>query len=256
MTDDLTTALRRGRRARRRRAAADADAPGRRTGRHARRRRRRLARQPDRHGSRSRPRRKGLVRIGFRDEYVYDELAERLSPRVVEAPARLDSVRRQLDEYFEQRRKRVPDHARLLAHQRRLPPPGARGRPPDPAGRDRDLRRPRRRGRQPARGACRRHRDGDEPDPDRRALPSRRPVDAAGSATTAVASRSRRCSWTSRVTARPWRDGTQAVADRAARRGRPSAPSRTLGRARAGSGHSGDGAGDEEVAVAHRFDGE
>jgi methylated-DNA-[protein]-cysteine S-methyltransferase len=49
---------------------------------------------------------KGLVRIGFRDEYLYDELAEQLSPRVVDAPKRLDSVRRQLDEYFEQRRKR------------------------------------------------------------------------------------------------------------------------------------------------------
>ena len=49
---------------------------------------------------------KGLVRIGFRDEYLYDELAERISPRVVDAPGRLDSVRRQLDEYFGRRRKR------------------------------------------------------------------------------------------------------------------------------------------------------
>ncbi len=49
---------------------------------------------------------KGLVRIGFRDENIYDELAARLSQRVVEAPARLDSVRRELDEYFEQRRSR------------------------------------------------------------------------------------------------------------------------------------------------------
>ena len=48
---------------------------------------------------------KGLVRIGFHDEYVYDDLAERLSPRVVESPARLDTVRRQLDEYFDQRRR-------------------------------------------------------------------------------------------------------------------------------------------------------
>jgi methylated-DNA-[protein]-cysteine S-methyltransferase len=47
----------------------------------------------------------GLVRIGFHDEYIADDLAERLSPRVVEAPKRLDTVRRQLDEYFDGRRR-------------------------------------------------------------------------------------------------------------------------------------------------------
>jgi methylated-DNA-[protein]-cysteine S-methyltransferase len=43
----------------------------------------------------------GLVRIAFgHDDDVLEELAERVSPRVLEAPARLDGVRRQLDEYF------------------------------------------------------------------------------------------------------------------------------------------------------------
>jgi methylated-DNA-[protein]-cysteine S-methyltransferase len=53
---------------------------------------------------------KGLVLIGFlhsgtEEEYLGD-LAARVSPRVLEAPARLDDVRRQLDEYFEGRRRR------------------------------------------------------------------------------------------------------------------------------------------------------
>lgn len=50
----------------------------------------------------------GLVRVAFaresRDE-VLQELADRVSPRVLEAPARLDPVRRQLDEYFSGRRE-------------------------------------------------------------------------------------------------------------------------------------------------------
>jgi methylated-DNA-[protein]-cysteine S-methyltransferase len=47
---------------------------------------------------------RGLVRLGFATEDhdgVLDELATRISPRVLEAPARLDEVRRELDEYFE-----------------------------------------------------------------------------------------------------------------------------------------------------------
>jgi methylated-DNA-[protein]-cysteine S-methyltransferase len=49
---------------------------------------------------------RGLVRLAFDPARVLDELAGRISPRVVEAPARLDSVRRQLDEYFAARRRR------------------------------------------------------------------------------------------------------------------------------------------------------
>jgi methylated-DNA-[protein]-cysteine S-methyltransferase len=47
---------------------------------------------------------KGLVRVGLpnqdQDELLVD-LAERVSPRVLEAPAELDPVRRELDLYFE-----------------------------------------------------------------------------------------------------------------------------------------------------------
>jgi len=48
---------------------------------------------------------KGLARLAFRDfngglEAVLEGLAARLSGRVVEAPARLDAVRRELEEYF------------------------------------------------------------------------------------------------------------------------------------------------------------
>src|SRR5919197_417479 len=53
--------------------------------------------------------RRGLVRVGFprevRDD-VLEELAMLLSPRVLEAPAELDEIRRALEEYFEGRRRR------------------------------------------------------------------------------------------------------------------------------------------------------
>ena len=53
---------------------------------------------------------KGLVRVSYSDfrgeDEVLEELARRVSPRVLEAPARLDGVRRELDEYFEGRRRR------------------------------------------------------------------------------------------------------------------------------------------------------
>jgi methylated-DNA-[protein]-cysteine S-methyltransferase len=45
----------------------------------------------------------GLVRLAFEredDDEVLGQLAERVSPRVLEAPGRLDEVRRELDEYF------------------------------------------------------------------------------------------------------------------------------------------------------------
>jgi len=51
---------------------------------------------------------RGLVRLaytGSRDEgEVVEDLAGKLSPRILEAPERLDDVRRELDEYFEGRR--------------------------------------------------------------------------------------------------------------------------------------------------------
>ncbi|MEA2280776.1 MAG: methylated-DNA-[protein]-cysteine S-methyltransferase [Solirubrobacteraceae bacterium] len=45
----------------------------------------------------------GVVRVAFAREdegAVLEELAQRISPRLLEAPARLDAARRQLDEYF------------------------------------------------------------------------------------------------------------------------------------------------------------
>ncbi len=61
---------------------------------------------------------RGLVRIGFLgaedderepsfdEDAMLEELAGRLSPRVLESPQRLDRERRQLDEYFAGRRRR------------------------------------------------------------------------------------------------------------------------------------------------------
>jgi methylated-DNA-[protein]-cysteine S-methyltransferase len=50
---------------------------------------------------------KGLVRLAYpeeeRDEAL-EELAAKVSPRLLQAPERLDEVRRQLDDYFEGRR--------------------------------------------------------------------------------------------------------------------------------------------------------
>jgi methylated-DNA-[protein]-cysteine S-methyltransferase len=47
---------------------------------------------------------RGLVRVGYLDahdaEQVLDELARRVSPRVLMAPRRLDEDRRQLEQYF------------------------------------------------------------------------------------------------------------------------------------------------------------
>jgi methylated-DNA-[protein]-cysteine S-methyltransferase len=50
---------------------------------------------------------RGLVRVSFPsepEEAVVENLADRLSPRVLEAPSRLDEIRRELDEYFQGRR--------------------------------------------------------------------------------------------------------------------------------------------------------
>lgn len=52
---------------------------------------------------------RGLVRVAFPEEgeeAFLEELASRISPRVLEAPSRLEDVRRELDEYFEGRRRR------------------------------------------------------------------------------------------------------------------------------------------------------
>ena len=50
---------------------------------------------------------RGLVRLAFSredEDAVLDDLSRRVSPRVLHAPARLDPVRRELDEYFDGKR--------------------------------------------------------------------------------------------------------------------------------------------------------
>ena len=52
---------------------------------------------------------RGLVTVAYEDgslESILDKLAARTSPRLLELPARLDGPRRELDEYFEGRRRR------------------------------------------------------------------------------------------------------------------------------------------------------
>jgi methylated-DNA-[protein]-cysteine S-methyltransferase len=52
---------------------------------------------------------RGLARVAFPEEdvdSVLAKLATRISPRIVEAPAALDAMRRELDEYFAGRRTR------------------------------------------------------------------------------------------------------------------------------------------------------
>ena len=62
---------------------------------------------------------RGLARVAFADEdreVVLWELASALSPRVLESARATDEVRRELDEYFDQRRTRfdVPVDRRLI----------------------------------------------------------------------------------------------------------------------------------------------
>lgn len=52
---------------------------------------------------------RGLLRLSYdsrRNDAVLEEIAAKVSPRVLEVPARLDPVRRQLDEYFEGERRK------------------------------------------------------------------------------------------------------------------------------------------------------
>ena len=114
---------------------------------------------------------RGLATLSYEDHHggldaVLDALAAKLSPRIVEAPARLDDIRRELDEYFEGRRTSFDlrlDWAltrgftrRVLQATARIPYGGERARgepdpdrravPPGPAHRRRARRLHRRRG--------------------------------------------------------------------------------------------------------------
>jgi methylated-DNA-[protein]-cysteine S-methyltransferase len=62
---------------------------------------------------------RGLVRLSYPGEVIatqLEELADRVSPRILEAPERTDAVRRQLDEYFDGGRRAfdVPIDWRLV----------------------------------------------------------------------------------------------------------------------------------------------
>ena len=71
---------------------------------------------------------RGVVRLAYEDfngglDAVLEHLALRLSPRILEAPGRLDDARRQLDEFFAGRRERfdVPvDWALVSGFTRRI----------------------------------------------------------------------------------------------------------------------------------------
>jgi methylated-DNA-[protein]-cysteine S-methyltransferase len=81
--------------------------------------------------------RRGLASLAYADHHggvdrVLEALSTGISPRVLEAPARLDEVRRELDEYFEGRRHsfdlaidlsliRTPFSKRLLQATARIP---------------------------------------------------------------------------------------------------------------------------------------
>jgi methylated-DNA-[protein]-cysteine S-methyltransferase len=77
---------------------------------------------------------RGLVTLAFPTnawDTVLGDLAFRVSPRIMEAPGRLDGVRRELDEYFEGRRRRFDTpldwrlirgfHTAVLRHTARIP---------------------------------------------------------------------------------------------------------------------------------------
>ena len=64
---------------------------------------------------------RGLVRLSYPGDGIdaqLAELAERVSPRILEAPERTDAVRRQLDEYFAGRRTSLRPADRLAARSR------------------------------------------------------------------------------------------------------------------------------------------
>ena len=54
--------------------------------------------------------RRGLVRVSYnaaeRTDQVLDDIATKLSPRIIEDASRLDEIRRELDEYFDRKRTR------------------------------------------------------------------------------------------------------------------------------------------------------
>ena len=182
----------------------------------------------------------GLVRVAYASEdhdAVLRHLADRISPRILNAPARLDDAARELDEYFGGPAAGfdLPLDWRLAAGFRRAvlqPPARHRLRP------HRQLRRGRGRRRQPEGGPRRRHRLRHQPAAGRRALPPGDPLRRRASAATSAAPRpSAPCS--------PWRQrheppdhdqttATQTPGPDRARRGPRDQPGRPGRRRRLG----------------------
>ena len=119
--------------------------------------------------------RRGVVRIGLPTQdgdALLEELAARVSPRVLEAPARLDEARRELDLYFEGRLRDfdLPLDWQLSKDFRRR---ALRAVARIPYGETRTYTQVAKQRRQRARRARRGHGLRLEPDPDRRPLPPR-----------------------------------------------------------------------------------
>ena len=119
---------------------------------------------------------RGLVRLAFDPEQLrlLDDLAARISPRVLEATSLVDPVRRELDEYFAGRRRQFDlevDLSLTSGWGRRVLEATAR----IPAGQVATYGTLAARAAQAGRGPRRRQRRGHQPGRDRRAVPPRRP---------------------------------------------------------------------------------
>ena len=119
---------------------------------------------------------RGLVRVSLPEpatpRRLLEELAARVSPRVLEAPAQLDEARRELDLYFEGKLTEFDlplDWQLSHGFRRKVLRAIAR----IPYGQTRSYTRDGAQRRQRARRARRRHRLRLQPDPDRRPLPPR-----------------------------------------------------------------------------------
>ena len=144
---------------------------------------------------------------------ILEELAAKVSPRVLEAPARLDAVRRQLDEYFAGAPSGVRPADRPVAVVGLLPP-GARGALRGALRAHRPLRRPRPHRRQPGRHPGGRQRHAHEPDRRSSSPATGCSPPTARSATTPAASSASRPS-------SPWKAPSSSEADRYASSGPP-----------------------------------
>ncbi len=121
---------------------------------------------------------RGLVRVGLPRETfddVLENMADRLSPRILELPARVDDARRELEEYFDGSRREfdLPLDMRLIRST--LSQPGARDHDEGPIRRGDHLRRGGDPRRQPPRSAGRRVGPRCQSDPCRDPLPPRGP---------------------------------------------------------------------------------